>query len=74
MRGTRVKRLRQTFRETYGFDPPKARRFIRTEKPRGIWQKFWWWITKRQARSWVEISPSIWRRWKKLAKATDRAS
>ena len=73
MRGTRVKALRQSFFDTYGFLPPKTRRVNMVEKPRNWFVKVWWKITRRQPREWVEIMPSMWRRWKNLAKDADHS-
>lgn len=66
-----MKALRRTFRETYGFDPPKTRRFIEKVKPKNWLQRLWWAVSRHRPTQLVTYT-STWRRWKKLAKASDR--
>lgn len=73
MRGSRAKALRRAFKEDYGFAPPKARRVVVPIKPKNVWQRIWWWITKQ---SYVGTATyhSTWRRLKKMVKVADRTS
>lgn len=71
MRGSRVKALRRAFIDQYGFLPPKTRRFIEPVAI-GRWKRFWHWITRTPRPTQLVTLPSIWRRWKRLAKDLDK--
>lgn len=65
-----MKALRRTFRDTYGFNPPKTRRVVEPIRLRW-WKRALYWITRKPVPTATIVYPSTWRKWKKLAKSTD---
>jgi hypothetical protein len=72
VRGARVKNLRRSFIETYGFTPPKTRRVLTKVRPTKWYVRLWWWISRHEE-SYIKTYQSQWRKWKRMAKASDHA-
>lgn len=71
MRGSRVKALRRGYKEVFGFAPTKTRRVTMPARPRHIFERIWWWVTRQKPMVTV-THRGTWRRWKRLAQAADR--